>query len=81
MTEGTDDNDEEQRPNYINEDSDGDSIPDSVEGTGDLDGDGTSDIPPSGEDSDQNGVDDAYDGKISTDQINKDYIGEDEARL
>jgi hypothetical protein len=165
VIEGTDDNDDDQRPNYIDEDSDGDSIPDSTEGTGDpdgdgipnyedgdsdgdnvpdriegdpdapgsfpsqrddngdgmddgddgristlsdedsdgtpdvrdtdsdndgkpdgdeafdLDGDGTSDVPPSGEDSDQNGVDDAYDGKISTDQINKDYIGEDEAPL
>ena len=37
--------------------------------------------PASGEDSNDNGVGDAYDGKISTDQINKDYIGEDEAPL
>jgi hypothetical protein len=165
VVEGTDDNDDDQRPNYIDEDSDGDSIPDSVEGTADpdgdgipnyedgdsdgdnvpdriegdpdapgsfpsqkddngdgvddgddgristlsdedgdstpdvfdtdsdndgkpdgdeafdLNGDGASDIPPSGEDSNQNGVDDAYDDKISTDQINKDYIGEDEPPL
>jgi hypothetical protein len=163
--EGTDDNDDDQRPNYLDEDSDGDSIPDGTEGTGDpdgdgipnyedgdsdgdnvpdriegdpdapgsypsgnddngdgtddgddgritnlsdtdndgnpdvtdtdsdndtkrdgdeafdLDGDGSSDIPPSGEDTNDNGVDDAYDGKISTDQISKDYIGQDEAPL
>lgn len=165
VVDGTDDNDNDQRPNYLDEDSDGDSIPDSTEGTGDpdgdgipnyqdgdsdgdnvpdriegdpdapgsvpsgtddngdgmddgddgrissvsdedtdgnpdvtdtdsdndgkpdgdeafdLDGDGQSDIPPSGEDTNENGVDDAYDGKISTDQISKDYIGEDEAPL
>jgi len=165
IVEGTDDNDDDQRPNYLDEDSDGDSIPDSVEGTGDpdgdgmpnfedgdsdgdnvpdriegnpdapgsvpsqtdengdgvddgddgrittladndrdgipnvfdtdsdndgkpdgveafdLDGDGSSDITPSGEDSNDNGVDDAYDGKISTDQVSKEYVGEEEAAL
>lgn len=74
------DEDGDGTPDVTDTDSDNDGKPDGDEAF-DLDGDGTSDIPPSGEDTNENGVDDAYDGKISTDQISKEYIGEDEAPL
>jgi hypothetical protein len=74
------DEDSDGTPDVLDTDSDNDGTPDGTEAF-DLDGDGTSDIPPSGEDSNENGVDDAYDGKISTDQVSKDYIGENEAPL
>lgn len=74
------DEDGDGNPDVTDTDSDNDNIPDGTEAF-DLDGDGTSDIPPSGEDENDNGVDDAYDGKISTDQISKEYIGEREAPL
>lgn len=74
------DEDSDGTPDVTDSDSDNDGKPDGEEAF-DLDGDGTSDIPPSGEDTNENGIDDAYDGKISTDQISKDYIGEDEAPL
>ena len=72
------DDDGDGNPDVTDTDSDNDNIPDGTEAF-DLDGDGTSDIQPSGEDVNDNGVDDAYDGKISTDQISKEYIGEKEA--
>jgi hypothetical protein len=74
------DEDGDGNPDVTDTDSDNDNIPDGTEAF-DLDGDGTSDIPPSGEDKNENGVDDAYDGKVSTDQISKEYIGEREAPL
>jgi hypothetical protein len=74
------DEDSDGTPDVTDSDSDNDGKPDGEEAF-DLDGDGTSDIPPSGEDTNENGIDDAYDGKISTDQISKDYIGEDESPL
>jgi hypothetical protein len=74
------DEDSDGSPDLTDTDSDNDTKLDADEAF-DLDGDGFSDIPPSGEDSNDNGVDDAYDGKISTDQINKNYIGESEAPL
>ncbi|MEY4668662.1 MAG: hypothetical protein RL518_1361 [Pseudomonadota bacterium] len=70
------DTDTDGNPDVTDSDSDNDGKRDGDEAF-DLDGDGFSDIPPSGEDTNENGVDDAYDGKVSTDQVNKDYIGAD----
>ncbi len=49
-------------PDYLDSDSDGDTVPDSIEGH-DLDFDGLPDNSPIG-DSDNDGLDDAYDGSI-----------------
>ncbi|MCH2195388.1 gliding motility-associated C-terminal domain-containing protein [Kordia sp.] len=56
-TDGTD------NPDYTDTDSDNDGALDSVEGH-DYDGDGVPDVVPSGEDVDNDGVDDAYDGDL-----------------
>ncbi|PKV51821.1 putative repeat protein (TIGR01451 family) [Aquimarina sp. MAR_2010_214] len=56
--ENTDGND---TPDYLDEDSDNDGIPDSTEGF-DYDNDGEPDTLPSGNDVDGDGLDDAYDG-------------------
>ncbi len=47
-------------PDFIDADSDNDSVPDEVEAH-DADGDGIADILPAGQDSDGDGLDDAYD--------------------
>ncbi|MCF6347986.1 MAG: gliding motility-associated C-terminal domain-containing protein, partial [Flavobacteriaceae bacterium] len=49
-------------PDYLDDDSDNDTVPDSIEGH-DFDADGEADILPIG-DSDNDGLDDAYDGSI-----------------
>ncbi len=55
--EGSEDNDGDGQPNFIDLDSDGDGIPDSEEGSGDSDGDGVSDY--LDEDSDNDGIPDS----------------------
>ena len=50
-------------PDYLDSDSDNDTVPDAIEGH-DFDHDGMADVPPSGTDSDNDGLDDAYDGDI-----------------
>ncbi|MDY7395986.1 gliding motility-associated C-terminal domain-containing protein [Aureibaculum sp. 2210JD6-5] len=50
-------------PDYLDDDSDNDNVPDSIEGH-DYDADGVADILPSGTDSDDDGLDDAYDGSV-----------------
>jgi cysteine-rich repeat protein len=47
-------------PNHLDRDSDGDGLPDALEGHDD-DGDGVADTTPSGEDTDNDGIDDAFD--------------------
>ncbi|WP_321288486.1 Ig-like domain-containing protein [uncultured Sunxiuqinia sp.] len=54
------DSDGDGDPDYLDEDSDNDSVPDSIEAH-DANGDGVADTAPSGQDSDGDGLDDAYD--------------------
>jgi len=54
------DTDNDGEPDYIDEDSDGDGVPDSTEAF-DLDHDGEPDTVPSGNDTDNDGIDDAFD--------------------
>ena len=49
-------------PDYLDLDSDGDTVPDSIEGH-DIDQDGLPDVTPIG-DTDNDGLDDAYDGSV-----------------
>ena len=68
-------------------DSDGDGDPDASDtdsdndGTGDiteafdLDGDGVADVTPSGEDANQNGIDDAFDDMQEREKLNLSYVG------
>jgi len=63
------DTDADGDADYLDDDSDGDFVPDSVEGH-DFDADGNPDVEPSGEDLDQDGLDDAYD---STGGLTGDY--------
>ena len=51
-------------PDYLDEDSDNDGVPDSTEGF-DFDNDGEPDVLPSGVDVDMDGLDDAFDGDLS----------------
>ena len=74
------DEDNDGIPDVRDTDSDNDGIPDGTEAY-DLDGDGSPDLVPSGEDSDDDGIDDAFDHIVSTEQINQDFIGDDEAPL
>jgi len=69
--EGDDDFDNDNIPNYLDIDADGDGIPDNVEGQS-TDGY----IPPSGIDSDNDGLDDAYEATNGIDPENTD--GSDE---
>uniref|UniRef100_UPI0026131A4C T9SS type B sorting domain-containing protein n=1 Tax=uncultured Aquimarina sp. TaxID=575652 RepID=UPI0026131A4C len=55
------DTDGDGTPDYLDDDSDNDGIPDEVEGF-DYDNDGIPDTLPIGEDVDNDGLDDAYDG-------------------
>jgi hypothetical protein len=85
-TDGIDDGLSSETSNPLT-DSDGDSIPDASDtdsdndGTGDsteafdLNGDGIADVTPSGEDSNQNGIDDAFDEMQDRDKLNLSYIG------
>ncbi|PRP65610.1 DUF7507 domain-containing protein [Nonlabens agnitus] len=50
-------------PDYLDLDSDGDNVPDAIEGT-DFNADGIPDLSPSGTDADNDGLDDAFDGSI-----------------
>ena len=50
-------------PDYLDVDSDNDTVPDSIEGH-DFNADGIADVMPSGNDVDNDGLDDAYDGSI-----------------
>ncbi|BAO55418.1 internalin, putative [Nonlabens marinus S1-08] len=50
-------------PDYLDLDSDGDNVPDSIEGS-DFNADGIADITPTGNDIDNDGLDDAFDGSI-----------------
>lgn len=54
------DRDRDTRPDFLDLDSDGDTVGDAIEGH-DVDGDGEPDVEPSGEDADGDGLDDAYD--------------------
>lgn len=74
------DEDNDGTPDFRDPDSDNDNIPDGIEAY-DLDGDGTPDITPSGEDSNGDGLDDSFDHIVSTEQVNQDYIGDNEAPL
>ncbi|WP_152550765.1 beta strand repeat-containing protein, partial [Nonlabens ulvanivorans] len=56
--ENTDGADE---PDYLDNDSDNDNVPDAIEGF-DVDNDGVADTVPSGNDVDNDGLDDAFDG-------------------
>jgi gliding motility-associated-like protein len=56
-TDGTDTVD------YLDLDSDNDTVPDSIEGH-DFDANGEADVLPSGNDTDNDGLDDAYDGSV-----------------
>ncbi|MBJ2176431.1 gliding motility-associated C-terminal domain-containing protein [Aureibaculum sp. A20] len=51
------------QPDYLDTDSDNDAVPDSIEGH-DYDANGEPDVYPSGNDDDNDGLDDAYDGSI-----------------
>ncbi|WP_117882217.1 T9SS type B sorting domain-containing protein [Aureibaculum luteum] len=51
------------QPDYLDADSDNDAVPDSIEGH-DYDANGEPDVSPSGNDDDNDGLDDAYDGSI-----------------
>ncbi len=65
---GSEDTDGDGTPDYLDLDSDNDGRPDLVEGW-DTDGDGVADTVPSGNDSDNDGLDDAFDvdGTSATD--------------
>ncbi|MEM1258669.1 MAG: gliding motility-associated C-terminal domain-containing protein, partial [Bacteroidota bacterium] len=64
------DSDGDGLPDYVDEDSDNDSVPDNIEGH-DFDQDGVADVVPSGNDSDGNGLDDGYEGsEINDDDVN-----------
>ena len=56
-------NDGTDNPDYLDTDSDNDSVPDSIEGH-DFDANGEADVVASGNDSDGDGLDDAFDGSI-----------------
>ncbi|WP_206052172.1 T9SS type B sorting domain-containing protein, partial [Nonlabens xiamenensis] len=56
--------DDDGLPDYLDDDSDGDGVPDSTE-VSDFDNDGVPDIIASGVDEDMDGLDDAFDGDIS----------------
>lgn len=70
------DDDSDGKPDLTDSDSDNDTIPDGQEAY-DLDGDGKQDVQPSGEDADENGVDDAFESFNTPDKINLHYLGED----
>jgi len=57
------DTDADTDPDYLDTDSDNDTVPDSTEGH-DLDADGQPDVLPSGTDADNDGLDDAFDGSV-----------------
>ncbi len=54
------DTDDDGTPDYLDQDSDNDHVPDKIEGQ-DSNMDGVADVTPSGQDSDSDGLDDAYD--------------------
>lgn len=69
------DKDNDGIPDFKDPDSDNDGKNDGDEAY-DLDGDGTRDVDPSGEDDDSNGIDDAFENFTSPDALNGSYIGE-----
>jgi hypothetical protein len=72
------DEDRDGTPDIHDTDSDNDGTPDGTEAY-DLDGDGNPDITPSGNDSDSDGIDDAFEGIVSTEQVNREFVGESTA--
>jgi uncharacterized repeat protein (TIGR01451 family)/gliding motility-associated-like protein len=69
--EGTDDADNDTRPNYLDIDADGDGIPDNVEGQPTF-----GYVAPSGVDSNNNGLDDAYEATLGITPEDTDNDGE-----
>lgn len=72
--EPVDDSDSDGTPDASDSDSDNDGSSDGDEAY-DLDGDGDRDVVPTGEDQNENGVDDAYDEFRTTDQLNGSFDG------
>ncbi len=70
------DDDTDGNPDLTDTDSDNDGKTDGDEAY-DMDGDGSRDIPPSGEDENNNGIDDAFESFTTPDKINLRYLGED----
>ncbi|MEZ4288179.1 MAG: hypothetical protein R3A47_08565 [Polyangiales bacterium] len=60
------DTDNDGTPDFQDMDSDNDSVPDSIEAH-DVDANGVADVPPSHNDADNDGIDDAYDGNVNGD--------------
>lgn len=72
--EPVEDDDSDGKPDITDTDSDNDGAGDGDEAY-DLDGDGDRDVVPSGEDNNENGVDDAFDDFRRTDQLNGSWDG------
>jgi len=72
--EPVEDSDSDGTPDASDSDSDNDGSSDGDEAY-DLDGDGDRDVVPSGEDQNENGVDDAYDNFRTIDQLNGSFDG------
>jgi hypothetical protein len=68
------DSDGDGIPNSSDTDSDNDNKTDTDEAF-DLDGNGVADVAPSGEDANQNGIDDAFDDLQSRDSLNLAFVG------
>lgn len=62
-------------PDYVDDDSDGDGILDSIEAH-DFDQDGIADVSPIGSDSDNDGLDDGYEGNVINDSDINDEIND-----
>lgn len=69
------DDDTDGNPDVSDTDSDNDSKRDGDEAY-DMDGDGDRDVQPSGEDTNDNGADDAFESFTTPDDLNGSYIGE-----
>ena len=64
------DTDGDGLPDYVDEDSDNDTVPDAIEGH-DFDQDGVADALPTGNDTDGDGLDDGYEGnEVNDDDVN-----------
>lgn len=71
----TQDTDRDGTSDFKDSDSDNDGKPDGDEAF-DLDGDGVRDVDPSGEDNNENGIDDAFDNLQDRGEVNLSYIGQ-----